>query len=282
MDNDDEIQFWNARGGQQWRRNQDQFETLFDAITARLLTLAAPTQGETVMDIGCGSGALSIAVARAVGPSGRVVGVDVSRPLLDAARENRQDAGLENLLLREADAQSDALNLAADLVVSRFGVMFFADPVVAFRNLLRNTAQAGRLGFAAWGEIDDNPWFHMPLRAALDQLGGVPDRDPRKPGPTAFGDPVFTADILVRAGWQQVEVHTETVELMIEGSPTDAARFACQIGPVSRVYKTHPPSDEDRAAIVAQVASAFELFHRADRTLIPACIHFVTAKQSPD
>lgn len=277
MENEDEIRFWNRRGGTQWSANQGVFDTLFSRVSARLLTLAAVKSGEKVLDIGCGNSDTTLALANACGQGGSVLGVDVSAPLLDAARSRLASLGVTQVELRQADAQTTQLHYTADVITSRFGVMFFADPVAAFQNLRSQSQVNARLAFSAWGELEDNPWFAWPFEAASSRLGDVPVRDPRKPGPTAFGDPDYINTVLSQAGWQQISVRSEQISLLVEGDALHTAQLASVLGPVSRVYKTYPPTDEDRKVIVEQLATRFQPHTGGTTTEVPARIHFVTA-----
>ena len=280
MDNTDEIRFWNRRGGSQWRDHQSHFDTLFSGVTERLLGYAATRPGESVMDIGCGSGDTTTRLAKAVGPAGCVTAIDVSVPLLSAAHSRIEAHRLTNVELCEADAQTMALSARADAIVSRFGVMFFSDPVAAFANLRAHTRAGGRLAVAAWGAFEDNPWFSWPFEVATDVLGPVPPRDPRSPGPTAFGDADYVLDILSAAGWQNGQVHRQSVWLQVDGSAHRAGELAADLGPVSRVYKTHPPSAEQKAQIVSRLAGRYQSGEDATGTRVQARIHFFTASHA--
>lgn len=277
MSNADEIRFWNQRGGEQWRTHQHALDTLFREITEEVLSLAAAGAGECAIDVGCGNGDTTAALAHHVGDAGTVHALDVSTSLLDDARARLARAAITNVHLIEADAQVATLGLHADVVVSRFGVMFFSDPVAAFTNLRAHTCPGGRLAFAAWGEIEDNPWFADPLEAAVAQLGAVPPRDPRKPGPTAFGDSDYIQRILAAAGWSDIAIVSREVGLHVAGSAQTAAELASGLGPVSRVYREYPPTEVDRAAIVERVRAAFEGGEHDAGTRVPAHIHFVSA-----
>ncbi|MEM7376108.1 MAG: class I SAM-dependent methyltransferase [Pseudomonadota bacterium] len=277
MSNEDEIRFWNRRGGEQWGAKQHLLDTLFREITEHLLGQAAVATGEHVIDVGCGNGDTTLALARRVGDAGSVTALDVSTTLLDDARNRLAGAAVTNVHLVEADAQLAALALHADAIVSRFGVMFFSDPVAAFANLRAHANPGGRLAFAAWGEIEDNPWFAAPLDAAVAQLGSVAPRNPRKPGPTAFGDSAYVRRILVAAGWSDIDIASHDVGLHIAGSAADAAELASGLGPVSRVYRDYPPTEADRTAIVERVRAVFERGEHDGGTRVPAHIHFVRA-----
>ncbi len=278
LNNDDEIRFWNQRGGQQWRAHQSRYDTLFKRVSESLLAHANLRPGETVFDIGCGNGDTTATLAHAVGPSGQVVAVDVSDPLLDDARDRFCKLRLDNVTVVNADAQTARFEWQADAIVSRFGVMFFGDPVSAFTNLRNHCRDGGRLAFVAWGEQEDNPWLNWAFEVAVDVLGTVPPRDPRRPGPTALGDTRYVHTLLEAAGWQNIEVRYEATTLSIAGDAQHAARFAATLGPVSRVYKYHPPSETQKREIVNRLVTQFSTCQRDSGLDIPARVLVVTAR----
>ena len=170
-----------------------------------LLNAARPEAGDAVLDVGCGTGASTLKVAGRVA-DGSVVGVDISRPLLDRARSRAEAAEIDNASFLLADAQTHRFPAGGfDVLISRLGMMFFEDPVAAFRNLGRALRPGGRIAFVAWAGVKDNPWFHVPRDAAVSRLGAAPSADPSAPGPLAFQDAGRVARLMAAAGsWQDV------------------------------------------------------------------------------
>ncbi|WP_170126396.1 class I SAM-dependent methyltransferase [Acuticoccus yangtzensis] len=272
--NSDQRTFWNSPAGDKWVRYQEELDGLFTAITARLVTLLSPTPGMNVVDIGCGAGDLALTLAPRVAS---VTGVDLSVPLLTRARARADAAGLSNAAFIEADAQSHAFASPIDAVVSRFGVMFFADPVAAFANIRAAMRPGAPLVFATWAGLQPNPWFAIPRAAAVDRLGAVPPDAPREPGPMAFEEPAYVEEILTAAGFGAIGIDTATVDLH-HPSFADAVALSVNVGPASRILRSYDGTDEDVAAIQQAIAAAFAPFRRGDAIAVPACLHFVSAK----
>src|ERR1019366_4367315 len=171
--NEDQRTRWNGIDGEYWTSNQDRMDRTLAPVTGPLLAFAAPRAGSTVIDVGCGCGATTIELARAVGSSGRVVGIDVSGPMLALAAERLREFANTTCLAGDA-ADLPLSDLKAELIVSRFGVMFFGDPVAAFANLRTGLAAGGRLRFACWRPINENPWLRIPLHAVYEHAPRLP------------------------------------------------------------------------------------------------------------
>lgn len=179
------AEFWNGAMGHAWISQQEVISDVFAAVTRFSLGAAAPRSGEHVIDVGCGTGDTLLAFARIVGPSGAVPGVDVSAPVLGFAKDRSADAGFCNVSCALADATTYGFEPRwADLVYSRFGVMFFDEPVKAFANIRCGMKESGRLAFVCFRTMSESPWFHVPIAAARPHL-------PPQPG--------GAGDVLVRA-----------------------------------------------------------------------------------
>jgi SAM-dependent methyltransferase len=168
-----------------------------------------------------------------------VLGLDLSTPMLARARERAAAAGLANTVLELGDAQVYAFEPGAwDVVFSRFGVMFFADPAAAFANLRAALRPDGRLAFVCWRALDENPWVRIPMLALAQQLPAPVPLDPHAPGPFAFADAARVRGILAAAGWSAIEIERADLELTIPGATVrEATDFLLKVGPTGRAVR---------------------------------------------
>jgi SAM-dependent methyltransferase len=232
--------------------------------------------GERVVDIGCGSGATTIAFGRKVAPSGHAFGVDISGPMLERARASApKDLPVDFAL---ADATVYPFDPASvDLLASRFGVMFFADPVMSFANMRKALKPSGRLAFACWREPRENPFFMAPLQAAYKHVPKLPPQGPDDPGPFAFASEARVRHILGAAGFTgiRMEACPLLLDTAIGGGLDRAVQGALEIGPASRALEGQP--EELRAAAIQSIREALAAFVKGDAVLLPASIWIVTA-----
>lgn len=261
-DNHDQIAEWNGVLGQRWAAGQRQIDGIVQPFGEAALAAAQPRSGERVLDVGCGCGDTAIALARGVGPSGQVLGLDVSQPMLQVARARAGLEGLPQLRFEEADASAAALPADTDLLFSRFGVMFFAQPQPAFAHLRRSLRRGGRCVFVCWRAPRDNPWAMAPLAAARRALGIVdpPPADPLAPGPFAFADGERVRAILAGAGFDGIELQRVDRPVHLGESPRAAAENALRVGPASRLLRE---VGEDRQPLLAAAIEAALAPHAA-------------------
>jgi len=235
-DNADQIAEWNGVMGQRWVARQHQIDRIVAPFGEAALKAASLRTGERVIDIGCGCGETSIAMARMVGPSGGVIGIDVSQPMLAVARSRGADCA--HLAFREGDASEAELPANIDLLFSRFGVMFFSQPAAAFRHLRKALRTGGRCVFVCWRAPRDNPWTMTPLSAAREAMNITPppaDRD--APGPFAFADDERLRAILSSAGFSDIGMQRFDAAILLGATPRSAAEAVVQMGPVSRLVR---------------------------------------------
>ncbi len=249
--NADQVAYWNGDAGAKWATLQERLDRLFAGITEQAIAAAAPIPGERVLDIGCGCGATVLALAKGVGANGHVLGVDISDPMLDVARRRVAADGLSQAEVLLADAATHRFAAGqADLIFSRFGVMFFDAPVEAFINLRQALAPEGRLFFACWRPFKHNDWFAVPFKAVVPHLPPQEKPEPDAPGPFAFADPDRVTRILGLAGFTHVAIRPVDTMLTLGRSDDMAgtAGFASQVGPVSRALATAADDSQREAA----------------------------------
>jgi ubiquinone/menaquinone biosynthesis C-methylase UbiE len=275
--NADQIAYWNGPGGQRWAARQAAQDVVLKPVLDALIERAKPDAGERILDVGCGSGASTNAFARKVGPSGHVFGVDVSEPMLERARQSTpKDAPVDYALADATVYPFDPANY--DLLASRFGVMFFAEPAVSFANLRKALKPSGRLAFACWKEPRENPFFMAPLQAVYKHVPKLPQLGPEDPGPFSFASEARVNRILGKAGFSGIAMEPCQLELDVAiGRGLDAAvQSALEIGPASRALDGHP--DDVRAAAVTSIREALGPFAKGSSVLLPAAIWIVTAR----
>ena len=277
--NADQIAYWNGPGGQRWASRQHAQDILLAPVLDILVNRAKARSGERVVDVGCGNGSTTLAFAREVGPAGHVLGIDVSAPMLARAREAAPaDAPVEFVL---ADATVYPFDRQSfDLLASRFGVMFFAEPVLSFANIRSALRPSGRLAFACWREPRDNPWMMAPLQAVYKHVPKLPPQGPEDPGPFAFASEARVQRILAEAGFADIKMERcdLAIDVAIGGGLDAAVQGALEIGPASRAMEGQAP--ELRAAATNSVREALAPFVRGQAVPLPASIWIVTASAS--
>jgi ubiquinone/menaquinone biosynthesis C-methylase UbiE len=274
--NADQIAYWNGPAGKRWVQRQQEQDTLLAPVAGVLLDRAAARAGEFVLDIGCGWGGIAVALARRVAPGGRVLGVDVSELMLARARELLPQGLAVEFALGDATIYPFAPG-RADLLLSRFGVMFFADPVRSFTNMRRGLRRGARVVFACWREPRENPWLMLPLQEAYRHVPRLPEVGPEDPGAFSFAAERRVRDILGRAGFDAIRL--EPVDLSLDlaiGAGLEAAvSTAVGIGPTSRALEGQPAALQ--AAAMEAVRAALAAHQVGSRVPLAGAIWIVTA-----
>ncbi|WP_309645663.1 class I SAM-dependent methyltransferase [Phenylobacterium sp.] len=267
-----QIEYWNAGVGDIWASLQDRMDAQLEPLGQEAERALTPAPGERILDIGCGAGQTSLALARAVSPGGAVLGVDISRPLLEVARGR---AGKGEATFLQADAQTYPFEAQSfDGVFSRFGVMFFADPVAAFANIRKALKPGGRLAFVCWRRPDENLFMTLPMTAASAYLPPAPPSDPEAPGPFAFADPERTRRILSEAGFEAI-VTTPHDRKIGSGDLEQTLGVALKVGPLGARLREHP---EQRDKVIDAVREALRDHLGEDGVKLPSATWIVTAR----
>jgi SAM-dependent methyltransferase len=274
VSNAEQIRYWNDDAGPEWARHQDRIDDNLRPFGERTMDALDLRAGDAVLDVGCGCGQTTLALAERVGPGGRVDGVDISAPMLAEAR--RRASGRTNVEFHEADAQSAELTLVADRLFSRFGIMFFADPVAAFANLARVVAPNGRLAFACWQHPSRNPWIAVIAAAAASAVPDMPPAPPiDSPGPFAFSSADRVRGVLTEAGWVGVTIDGYDRSQRLGSSLDDALEHIGHLGALRRALAA---AGEARAEVVyAAVRDALAPFAGPGGVVADASSWIVTA-----
>jgi SAM-dependent methyltransferase len=272
--NADQRAFWNGPGGRIWVARQAHTDISLEPVSEALLDFAAPRVGERVLDVGCGCGAFTLALARAVGPSGRVVALDISGPMLAEGRARAEAAGIANVAWRQADAATAALD-EFDLLVSNFGVMFFGEPVAAFAHMRRAASVGARMAFVCWRSLAENPWIEVPMRAVAPHVPPRPKADPRAPGMFAFADPQRVSRVLTTAGWAPPRLDALDLELDIAAGRglEEAVVQSTQIGAINSWLRDQPA--EVVAAATTSIREALAVHLRGAGVRLRGAMWFV-------
>lgn len=259
--NEEMLAFWNGQGGRTWVARQAHTDAILASVTEALLAFAAPRSGEHVLDVGCGCGAPTLEFARAVGPSGRVVALDISGPMLAEGERRAGAAGIANVEWRQADPATAALD-GFDLLTSAFGMTFFGDPVGAFAHMRRGANPGARMAFVCWRSLEENPWMEVPMSAVAPHLSPRPSSEPHAPGMFALADPGRISDVLTASGWAPPRIEKLDVVLDIAAGRglEEAVIQSTQIGALSSWLRDQPA--EVVSAAVASLREA--LAERAD------------------
>ena len=252
--------YWNEVAGPRWVERAEIQEARNIEVAQILLREARAIAGERVLDVGCGPGATALPLAAAVGPGGRVTGVDIAEPMLGLLRRRVAEQRIANLTPLLADAQTHAFAPASvDLLTSRFGVMFFADHLAAFRNLGGALRPGGRLRMAVWAGIADNVHWRIPFEIAVRHVGPPKPQPPHAPGPMALSDPDYVRGILSGAGFTGIAVEPTRFHVVGKSAASEA-ELAGLLGPSGRLLEEKEADDSTRRAVVTETEAAFAAY----------------------
>lgn len=276
--NTDQAEYWNAERALHWVDHDDHHDRMLRPFTSHLLEAATVDNGARVVDIGCGCGHTTRAAARRAAP-GDVLGVDLSGPMLARARQLAEDSGLDDVRFEQADAQTHPFPAHGfDTAISRFGVMFFVDPMAAFANIRAALDEGGRCVFVCWQQLFDNPWIAVPTEAVLHHVE-LPDfGDPDAPGPFSLAEPDRIHAVLGDAGYVDISVEPVNEALWLGNDPADAMTFLQSTGMARTLLDPAPPDAAARAIDAARVA--LEPFASDDGLLLESAAWLVRARSS--
>ena len=272
--NDEQSALWNGPSGRAWVDTQAPIDRMFEPLAQLLVDAAATSSARRVLDVGCGTGAVTLAIARRLGADAQCTGIDISARMIDAAQARAERSGVHARFVR-ADVQTHAFEPASvDLIVSRLGVMFFDDPVRAFANLRQAARPNAQMRFVAWRSAADNPFMTVAERAAAPLLPNLPARRPGAPGQIAFGDRQRVASVLSDSGWADIAIEPVDLACALPASALDD--YISRLGPVGLALLE--VDEATRRRVVDTMRAAFARYVEGADVRFDAACWLVTAR----
>jgi SAM-dependent methyltransferase len=270
----DQAALWNGTSGNAWVEGQQLLDQILEPFQDILMDAVRAGSGSRVLDVGCGTGSTTLAAARLLGEKGRCVGIDISEPMLSLAR-TRAEREHASATFICADAQTYAFDAASfDTMISRFGVMFFGDPIEAFANLRRAAASGAQACFIAWRGAADNPFMTTAERAAAPLFPSIPPRNPDGPGQFAFADSRRVHRILEQSGWTEIELRP--MEVACSFPEQELVGYFTRFGPLGQAL--HQADEATRNHVIATVRAAFDPYVHGEEVRFNAAIWVVSAR----
>ncbi len=272
--NDEQATLWNGPAGQAWVERQEVLDQMFTPLQELLVEAVSAAAASRVLDVGCGTGSTTLAVARLLGPGGRSTGIDISEPMLATAHARAEREGIPARFIL-ADAQTHGFEPASfDMIISRFGVMFFADSVQAFANLRRAASEDAELSFIAWRGAAENPFMTTAERAAKPLLPNIAARQSDAPGQFAFADQHHVCRILEASGWAGIEFRP--IDVVCAFPEEELIAYVTQFGPLGRIF--HEVEEATRAQVIDIVRPAFDPYVEGAEVRFTAACWMVRAR----
>lgn len=248
-----QLEHWNGPAGQKWVSYAAALDDLFAPLSSKLLETVAVQEGERILDIGCGSGAMTLEANRLAGERVSATGVDISAPLIQLAKDRAAAHG-SPATFELADATTYRAAQKYDLVISRLGVMFFNDPVAAFSQIRKQAKSGGGLTFICWQALSANEWLSIPLQAAMPYFNETPQASaPNAPGPFSLAGKDQIAGLLSQSGWRDVSISALELPLTMPGEDANSsARLMIQMGPIAPIVQSQNLESEPIELAVTQ------------------------------
>ena len=271
-----QIDYWNGPAGDKWANFADSLDVMTEDLGSAAMDACDIRLGHAVIDVGCGSGATTIEIARRVGAEGRVLGIDISTPMIEVGRARLHATGVNGVTFENADIASHPFqNETFDRVFLRFGVMFFVDPIAAFGNIRGGMKSGGRFAFVCWQTIDKNPWMGIPLRVALRHVAAAAPADPDAPGPLAFANPDRVRHILSEAGFVDIDLKPLVTLLPLEADVPGAVQKLLQLGPATRLL-SHV-SEDIKARVANDLVDVISKFQTDSGVMVGSASWIISA-----
>ncbi len=275
--NKNQRDFWSGKGGDIWVERQNAMDTMLSPLGEAALNKLNLNEGENVLDIGCGCGHTTLNIAKRISPDGQVTGLDISEPMLKRAKESANEMSISNASFNCVDVQTDDMGEEVySAAFSRFGVMFFEDPIAAFRNINKSLITGASLSFVCWQSPALNPWQSLFIEAVKKYVD-LPSPPPRSPSPFAFMESEYVSSILEESNFQNImiEGHEAEVNMFSGRSLSDSVKDYISINPVvSGMLKDS--TEQEKTEIINSAIEAFSPYYSAKGLMFPSATWLVT------
>ena len=275
--NKNQRDFWSGKGGDIWVERQNAMDTMLSPLGEAALNKLNLNEGENVLDIGCGCGHTTLNIAKRISPDGQVTGLDISEPMLKRAKESANEMSISNASFNCVDVQTDDIGEEVySAAFSRFGVMFFEDPVAAFCNINKSLITGASLSFVCWQSPALNPWQSLFIEAVKKYVD-LPSPPPRSPSPFAFMESEYISSILEESNFQNImiEGHEAEVNMFSGRSLSDSVKDYISINPVvSGMLKDS--TEQEKTEIINSAIEAFSPYYSAKGLMFPSATWLVT------
>jgi SAM-dependent methyltransferase len=264
----EQAALWNGPAGRAWVDAQELLDHMFRPLEHLLVDAVVAGSGGRVLDVGCGTGSTTLAVARIFGAQGRCVGIDISSPMIAAARARAEREGTPARFIRGNAETHDFEPAGFDRILSRFGVMFFDDSIRAFANLRHAACKDAELRLVAWRSAAENPFMTTAERAAAPLLPNMPVRQPDAPGQFAFADRARVHRVLEESGWDEIDI--QPIDVACTLPEKELVDYLARLGPLGRIL--HEADEQTRTRVIATVRPAFDPYvHGTEVCFNAAC-----------
>lgn len=282
-ENTDMKAFWNGNTGLGWVRFQDQLDVMLKPFSNAAMERAMPMDGADILDIGCGCGDTSLELGRRAGPSGHVTGIDISQPMLARAQKRGTEALADNVSFRHLDAQTGQLGeQTRDIVFSRFGVMFFDEPVRAFSNMKSALKPGGQMVFICWQPPKQNQWVQVAVDVVRRHVELPPPPAPEDPGEFAFGDADRVRRIMAGAGFSDISIDAFESPISLAGGVNldDTVDFTMMMGPASRAIASAGDDTELRGKLSEEMRDTLAPYETENGVIMGSACWLVSAQNA--
>ena len=279
--NQEQKEFWNEKKGEIWVSLESKIDKMLGPLGDQAIKILKPKVGEKILDIGCGTGSTSQTLSKLVGESGIITGIDISKPILNFAQKQKENKKIKNINFIQADAQNHQFSdLNFDAVFSRFGIMFFEDPISAFKNIKKSLSCNGRLTFVCWSKREDNDWINLSSNVASQFLELPPKANPKEPGPFAFEDYFYIEEILTKSGWKNIKIKAYKQNIVIGKTLDYAADFLSRMGPMSVPFEN--ANEQTKEKVISALKECYSQYFTAKGVEFHFSSWIVSALNSQD